>query len=230
MVADAPELRETASSPFKVVHLGQHAAILGLTEDDGLLVCTDRSRGLVPGGLSMSSDEYRTLRQRLSALAGPARFAALERVQVSHINLRLKQHPHPAALRRTLADVLGEPTPHPGIDVPRSLIGWGRGATPAGDDILVGALAGHILNGRPEEHQALAAAIQPLLSRTTRASRHDLAAACQGFFCERLHQLVAAADRQDLAAATELISDWGASSGRDLTTGLLAVLPRKALT
>ncbi|MGI5950883.1 MAG: DUF2877 domain-containing protein [Brooklawnia sp.] len=223
-------MRETASSPFKVVHLGQHAAILGLTEDDGLLVCTDRRRGLVPGGLSMSSDEYRTLRQRLSALTGPARFAALERMQVSHINLRLKQHPHPAALRRTLADVLGEPIPHPGIDVPRSLIGWGRGATPAGDDILVGALAGHILNGRPEEHQALAAAIQPLLSRTTRASRHDLAAACQGFFCERLHQLVAAADRQDLAAATELISDWGASSGRDLTTGLLAVLPRKALT
>ena len=102
------------------------------------------------------------------------------------------------------------------------LIGAGPGATPTGDDVVVGILAAaHLLDDARTVAQ-LATHLPPLLGRTTSASAHDLAAALQGRFSERLHGLVRHANAGDLGATIRSITAWGASSGADTAAGLLA--------
>lgn len=111
-----------------------------------------------------------------------------------------------------------------------ALIGAGPGATPTGDDVVIGILAGldALADTDPRSDdaaRAIAAALAPLLPRTTRASGQELAAAAAGRFSTHVHRLVAAtADpstaRQVALAATQ----WGATSGRDLASGLISGL------
>lgn len=109
------------------------------------------------------------------------------------------------------------------------LVGAGPGATPTGDDVIVGVLAAlHAAEGSAAPRQRataarerLSAAVLPLLPRTTRASRHDLTAAAHGVFGEHVHALLAAlVDATRVPATFASATGWGATSGVDLACGL----------
>lgn len=113
------------------------------------------------------------------------------------------------------------------------LVGAGAGATPAGDDVIVGTLAGlAVVAGTvlpttvaQRAAGAIAEPLSHLLHRTTAASRHDLAAACDGQFAERVQVLTGAfADPARVAGAWAMALRWGASSGIDMTAGLVATV------
>ncbi len=102
------------------------------------------------------------------------------------------------------------------------LIGAGPGATPAGDDVVVGVLAGlRASDAGPNALAALACVVAPLLPRTTRASRHDLRAALEGEFSQHVHALVRAmGDVSLVPQALRAAHAWGATSGLDLAAGV----------
>jgi hypothetical protein len=106
-------------------------------------------------------------------------------------------------------------------------IGAGRGTTPTGDDVICGVLAGFDLLGFEAAHKRLGAAVVPLLSATTRTSRHLLAAAAAGRYTERLIGLAAALASASAAAVHDALGSlarWGASSGLDQATGFAAAI------
>ncbi len=103
------------------------------------------------------------------------------------------------------------------------LIGAGPGSTPAGDDVVVGVLAGLQATGRDAVAANIAGALPDLLARTTSASRMYLSAAADGRFAERVHQLVRGLDdRSSAYASARSAGRWGATSGFDLLSGVLA--------
>jgi hypothetical protein len=104
-------------------------------------------------------------------------------------------------------------------------VGAGPGATPAGDDVICGVLAGLDLLGHAGAHARLGAAVAPLLSSTTRSSRHLLAAAAAGRYTERLIGLAAAlASGRSVRDALDALARWGASSGLDQAAGFAAAI------
>ncbi len=108
-----------------------------------------------------------------------------------------------------------------------SLLGLGGGSTPAGDDILVGMLAGLSAVSRVSAStdrvlQALRSDLEGVRLRTRPASRQMLAAAADDSFPEPLVVLVAAANKEStegLGDAVACVLALGASSGVDLLTG-----------
>lgn len=112
------------------------------------------------------------------------------------------------------------------------LVGAGPGATPTGDDVIVGALAAlDAVAGSPGAaravvaRQLLARRLRPLLGRTTAIARHDLSAALAGEFAEHVHRLVSAlSDQAAVPAAVAAARTWGATSGVDLASGITAAL------
>ena len=116
------------------------------------------------------------------------------------------------------------------------LVGWGEGLTPAGDDFLVGLLAGlDALAGSPlatgsEARRAFlvrfADGVGALTGRTTALAAHHLRLAATGHFGADLHRLRnALLSSQDVARVEQLADDAlavGATSGSDLVAGLLA--------
>jgi Protein of unknown function (DUF2877) len=112
----------------------------------------------------------------------------------------------------------------------KRLVGLGAGGTPAGDDLLVGYLAGlwsSIANDRSRADFAagLADIVRGLGKRTNDISRVYLEAATDGEVSERLADLVtsiAAGEAQPIvAAAAAAAIGVGHSSGADGTLGLL---------
>ncbi|WP_198588348.1 oxamate carbamoyltransferase subunit AllH family protein [Geodermatophilus chilensis] len=115
------------------------------------------------------------------------------------------------------------------------LVGVGPGATPAGDDVIVGVLAGldAAAGSLVDEavtrvaRDALGARLRPLLARTTAIARHDLTAALAGQYAEHVQRTVAAlADPAAVPAAVAAARGWGATSGIDLATGTSSALAR----
>jgi hypothetical protein len=112
------------------------------------------------------------------------------------------------------------------------LVGLGPGLTPAGDDFLIGWLAGLALRaGAPPQREFLrdlCAGIAPLGSATTSVSRQHLEDACALAFSERLSDLCLAigdaAPAPTLACAVAALVRVGASSGADAAAGLLFAL------
>jgi len=113
------------------------------------------------------------------------------------------------------------------------LVGWGEGLTPAGDDCLVGVLAG--LDAGVAGHEArrrfraaLAAAIVACTPRTTEIAAHYLRLAGAGHYNAPLIDLRAALLCEDdddvIDAALAAALAVGATSGADAVTGLLAAL------
>jgi hypothetical protein len=114
-----------------------------------------------------------------------------------------------------------------------SLIGWGEGLTPAGDDFLVGLIAGlEALVGGDERrrrlHAGLVAAIVTGAARTTPIAAHCLRLAVGGHCNETLLRLrdalLCEADEVIVDAALCNALDVGATSGADTVSGLLAGL------
>jgi hypothetical protein len=106
------------------------------------------------------------------------------------------------------------------------LIGLGPGLTPAGDDALIGWLAGTALLGPDRRSEALCHAVRARLARTTDVSRAHLEDALAGEFSEPLAQLANALLRSAAEAQRALadLAAVGATSGRDAAAGLLAAV------
>jgi len=112
-----------------------------------------------------------------------------------------------------------------------ALIGLGAGGTPAGDDFLVGFLAGLRVTGglaRPTRRAFLDSVVRrtrSLLERTSDVSRVYLAAAADGEVSERLTNLAAAiAGGAPASTASRVAKEAiavGHTSGADATLGFL---------
>jgi hypothetical protein len=115
-------------------------------------------------------------------------------------------------------------------DVLPGVVGCGPGATPAGDDVLVGTLA---VLGSPHSGargaaaaQSLCRALLPLLPTTTDISGHLLRQAASGLFARCVHELVCTLIGDPapgrLLDGVQRVIDTGATSGADMCMGLLA--------
>ena len=113
------------------------------------------------------------------------------------------------------------------------LIGWGEGLTPAGDDFLVGLLAGldALATDSPQRGAFLerfGAALAAQTQRTTEIAAHYLRLAAGGHFGADAHRLRSALlSSRDVARVGQLVDDAlavGATSGADHVTGVLAGL------
>jgi hypothetical protein len=111
------------------------------------------------------------------------------------------------------------------------LVGWGEGLTPAGDDFLVGMLAGldALAPGIPPRMEFLTrfgAAVAAQADRTTELAEHYIRLAAGGHFGADLHRLRSALlSSSDVARVAQLADDAlaaGATSGSDQVAGLLA--------
>jgi len=111
-----------------------------------------------------------------------------------------------------------------------ALVGLGEGTTPAGDDFLVGYLAGLLCSAgvvapRKNFAAALCAEVKAAATRTHRVSRLYLEAAAEGQISERLHALAACiaagAAAETAALATQAALTVGHSSGACGVFGLL---------
>lgn len=119
------------------------------------------------------------------------------------------------------------------VRLAEALIGWGEGLTPAGDDFLVGLLAGLGAFVQADErrlafHAALVAAIARGTSRTTPIAAHYLRLAAGGHFTEPLVDardgLLCEPRQAWVDAALGRALAVGATSGADTISGLLAGL------
>jgi hypothetical protein len=238
------------------VHVGQSALVLSAPDDRlPLLVITDARRGLVPFGLCLPHGaDFAAARAAVSATRGPVDLAPWTSARRTLVDLRLsptavdptalqdmtralgndhhRTELHDPSLQRRLAQPLVHAAlRRSGADVASvlgELIGAGPGATPAGDDVVVGVLAALTLlrnsdTDVPPARRFLVEKLRPLLARTTRASRQDLAAAADGRFSEHAHVLASAlVGSGDVPGAISAARAWGATSGVDLASGLCA--------
>ena len=112
------------------------------------------------------------------------------------------------------------------------LIGLGPGLTPAGDDFIIGWMAGLALSAKAPAQlsflQAMCAMIENLAPATTCVSRAHLRDACAMMFSERLSDLCVAIAKGEPTAILELhVASQvavGASSGADAAAGLMFAL------
>jgi hypothetical protein len=113
------------------------------------------------------------------------------------------------------------------------LVGWGEGLTPAGDDFLIGLIAGlAALTGTDDRrrrfHASLAATLRSSTRRTTPIAAHCLRLAAEGHHDEPLIRvrdaLLCEDDWQVVDTALRSALDVGATSGSDTVSGLLAGL------
>jgi Protein of unknown function (DUF2877) len=233
---------------LSVVHVGQAAAVLA-TRSGTVVPVTAGPACLVPGGLGVAHAGLGPVLARWSGLAGGHQAidlrawhaaatavdlrlpggARLGAASVAELENGLPDRPSRACgfAPDECAEELVRCAFHPD-ELGACLVatvGAGPGTTPAGDDVLCGVLAGLDLLGFADAHRRLGAAVTPLLSTTTRISRHLLTAAAAGRYPEPLVGLAAAltsagAVRDALGA----LARWGASSGLDQATGLAAAV------
>jgi len=113
------------------------------------------------------------------------------------------------------------------------VVGAGPGATPSGDDVLVGTLA---VLGSPHAGETgarslrlMREALEPLLTTTTDVSAHLLRQAAHGFVSRDLHELLEAlaggSSPSRLQATIERVVETGATSGADACMGIAAAAP-----
>ena len=232
-------------------HVGPRSVVLGTPHRRLTYVTLDHD-GLMPGGLSVTPDGFEALRQSLAATALgkqiPSWLGSLELPPRTDLSLtsRAVDPGQVALLVRGLSGLPSARTGLPGDPEVRllagqlvqslaragsreralaTLIGVGAGTTPAGDDLIVGVMAGLILTGRTRDHAVVSRLLPPLLPRTTRASRHFLGWAMRGQFATPVLRLCEAlGGTADLTTAMTRLRRWGASSGVDLMHGLAAAL------
>ncbi len=131
-----------------------------------------------------------------------------------------------AALVTWLADALGAGRRVP-PNAAEGLIGLGPGLTPAGDDLVGGAMVALGAVAKPVLGRLARWALPLARRRTGKISAAHLAAAAAGEGAEALHRAIAALTRPGapgLGAALTAIGGIGHSSGWDALTGVAAVL------
>ena len=124
----------------------------------------------------------------------------------------------------------GSPVDVPGVDVPsvlrpELLVGAGPGLTPAGDDLLAGALVAAHATGDARLEALRAGTRAALRTRgTTAVSRGLLTHALDGWATPELAGFVTAACAGDLTTALPTLLAVGHTSGAALAAGALHVL------
>ncbi|MFQ5594674.1 MAG: pseudouridine synthase [Anaerolineae bacterium] len=110
-----------------------------------------------------------------------------------------------------------------------SLLGFGQGLTPAGDDCLLGVLAARRMSGQPAG--LLEATVRASASRTTSLSAAFLQAACAGQFAGHWHRLRDALASEEAAESEEAVRrilTHGSTSGTDALVGWMIGLAGSA--
>lgn len=130
------------------------------------------------------------------------------------------------AAARTLAIVegLASEVPDRAITAALPLIGLGPGATPSGDDLLVGMAAGLAIGHHPLARPFAAGVASLARGRTTAVAEALLWHAGELEFAERVQRAALAVvgdDQGEMRSAINASLAWGASSGADLLVGLL---------
>jgi hypothetical protein len=232
-----------------VVHLGQSALVL--EDGGGHLVVTSGAFGLAPGGIQLLPADLDRLRTELAA--GARSLAHWRPSEVDQVDLRMRSvRVDPDALD-TLMAAADVRRPADALDPRRQrsiapalvraalageslagplqrLIGAGPGSTPAGDDVVVGVLAALLATSRDTAANAIGSAVLTLLERTTSSSRLYLSAAADGRFAERVHELVKGLEGPaEASRAKRSAAGWGATSGLDLLSGILAAVDSPAV-
>lgn len=113
------------------------------------------------------------------------------------------------------------------------VVGRGPGATPSGDDVLVGVFAvlksPHFGSAGDRTAELFGRLLLPLLPRTTEVSGHLLRQASNGWFSRDLDELadglIGSASADELSKRARRVIDTGATSGADACEGLLAFAP-----
>jgi hypothetical protein len=104
------------------------------------------------------------------------------------------------------------------------LVGLGPGATPSGDDLLVGLAAGLATTDHPMAGSFAAGIARLAAGMTTSLAESYLFHAGRLEFSERVHaagMAILTGPEQEMRAAVSRALAWGASSGTDLLVGLL---------
>jgi Protein of unknown function (DUF2877) len=237
---------------LSIVYVGRAAAVLA-TRSGALVPVTAGAACLVPGGLGvphhaaiapvfvrwsgLADGAVIDLRAwHAAATAVPLRIPAAVRngigaAQVAELDRGLPAGSSPQGERaEELARLALEVRGHELAGCVAATVGAGPGTTPAGDDVICGVLAGLDLLGFEGAHSRLGGAVAPLLSTTTRSSRHLLVAAAAGRYTERLIGLATAqASGRSVPDALGALARWGASSGLDQATGFAAAIRAGAL-
>jgi hypothetical protein len=172
----------------------------------------------------------------LPAIGDPAQIAANLRIASARLAARLTRHASVihregrAACAR-LENACRELDADSALRNAIGLVGWGEGLTPAGDDFLVGVLAGldALATGSPVRTAFLARIGNEIIAhadRTTDVAAHYLRLAAEGHFSGDLNRLRNALLSWDGVAHVGQLADdalaAGATSGSDLVAGLLA--------
>jgi uncharacterized protein DUF2877 len=155
---------------------------------------------------------------------------------LAHV-LRLKRTPTPLAVRVSaildqLDSAVHADDRNGALNAVAQLIGLGPGLTPAGDDFVVGWLAGLALlaktHGQREFLHATCTRVEGLRFATTSVSSQHLDDACALLFSERLSDLCVAiavgAPAPRLASRVSAQLAVGATSGADAAAGLMFAL------
>lgn len=131
------------------------------------------------------------------------------------------------AAARSLAEVLlalGAGESERAVSAAIPLIGLGPGATPSGDDLLVGFTAGLAVTDHPLAGAVAAGVACEAVGLTTPVAESYLLHAGRLEFSERVHAAALAVligEEAELPGAMTTALAWGASSGADLLVGLL---------
>lgn len=123
-----------------------------------------------------------------------------------------------------VVEALDERSPERAASAAVPLIGLGPGATPSGDDLLVGFAAGLAVTDHPLARPFAAAVAHAAEGLTTSVAESYLAHAGRLEFAERVQNAALAiltGSEADVRAAITTALAWGASSGVDLLVGLL---------
>ena len=121
-------------------------------------------------------------------------------------------------------DALDEGSPQRAVSASLPLIGLGPGATPSGDDLLVGFAAGLAATDHPLARPFAEGVAREAKGLTTSVAESYLAHAGRLEFAERVHGTALAVLTGSQADVRKAVSEalaWGASSGVDLLLGLL---------
>ena len=131
------------------------------------------------------------------------------------------------ALVEALEAALGAPIPDPRrlAEAVGALAGLGPGLTPAGDDVLAGALVTLAASGDGARRAALARAVEGVAGRTTPLSAALLAQAAAGRAVPQVGDVLrAVAGSGDLDAVIARLGRVGHTSGAALALGMRAAL------
>jgi len=113
------------------------------------------------------------------------------------------------------------------LEAVAGLVGLGPGLTPAGDDLLGGALCALHACGQTDRARALARCVMPLAaSNTSRISRAHLACAAEGECGEAVARILHAllSGQTELEAPLQAVAAVGHTSGWDALAGIVLAL------